>query len=546
VLSTTLTGITMSDSGLPGWNTFAQGHAITPLHLDDPNPVTLDISGDIDSFGLTVPTFAHIKVDGDTYNFGFLGQNLSPAQTTSINVTGNITYRGDLTSVTLTDPLPATLLTDSANPGVTGQLSWDAATETLTYIGVMTASDLAFLLNPSIVVVDAHGNQETETLTLSTAQQSAIQQLYAASQNATLGDQGLALAGPGKFSIAASSIDLGISGGIVVDAPNAVLENISLQGADADITVAGNLDMTSTKIANESYLGNINLSVGGTLDVGGQFTTFGDPNAPKGIFTTSGGNVSVTANGDVNVDGSRIAAYDGGNISVLSKTGDINAGAGGSGFVSMNALELDPTTGQLVSLPASIPGSGILATTLPGGNAPTLGNITLDTPDGSINASLGGVMQIAFNNANTKNSFIDLTAGQDIDASGSGVIGKNLTLDAGNELIGYYIGSSIFARATKTGRVILFSPGPITLAVPDSGGPPPIIISDTPPTVNGVTTAEPAPSPVAPTANTQTTDDASTLFSKKDGDDEDEKKKKDKTAVLKRLVGRVTLLLTKN
>jgi hypothetical protein len=64
--------------------------------------------------------------------------------------------------------------------------------------------------------------------------------------------------------------------------------------------------------------------------------------------------------------------------------------------------------------------------------------------------------------------------------------------------------------------------------------------------VNGVTTAEPAPSPVAPTANTQTTDDASTLFSKKDGDDEDEKKKKDKTAVLKRLVGRVTLLLTKN
>ena len=92
--------------------------------------------------------------------------------------------------------------------------------------------------------------------------------------------------------------------------------------------------MTSTKISNESYLGNVNVNVGGTLDVGGQFTTLGDPSAPKGIFTTSGGNVSVTANGDVNVDGSRIAAYDGGNINVKSLNGDVNAGAGGAGYVT--------------------------------------------------------------------------------------------------------------------------------------------------------------------------------------------------------------------
>ncbi|HXR04029.1 MAG TPA: filamentous hemagglutinin N-terminal domain-containing protein, partial [Verrucomicrobiae bacterium] len=50
--SSTLTGITMSDSGSASWTTFANGHAATPLHLNDPNPVTLDISGDINSFGL--------------------------------------------------------------------------------------------------------------------------------------------------------------------------------------------------------------------------------------------------------------------------------------------------------------------------------------------------------------------------------------------------------------------------------------------------------------------------------------------------------------
>jgi len=55
------------------------------------NPVYLDISGDINSFSLAVPTFAGITVHGDTYNFGFKGRNLSPGQTTSINVLGAIT-----------------------------------------------------------------------------------------------------------------------------------------------------------------------------------------------------------------------------------------------------------------------------------------------------------------------------------------------------------------------------------------------------------------------------------------------------------------------
>jgi len=64
----TLVGITMSDSGLPGYGTFAQGHALTPLHLGDPNPVSVNIAGDINSFNLTVPTFAQIAVAGSTYN----------------------------------------------------------------------------------------------------------------------------------------------------------------------------------------------------------------------------------------------------------------------------------------------------------------------------------------------------------------------------------------------------------------------------------------------------------------------------------------------
>jgi filamentous hemagglutinin family protein len=468
-----LVGITMSDSGLPGYGTFAQGHALTPLHLDDPNPVTLNISGDINTFGLTVPTFADITVQGNAYNFGFLGQNLSPSQTTSINVAGNITYRGDLTSVSLPQPLPAPLFNPllSGDPAVTALLRYDSATGTLTFIGQMTSSELSFLLSPTEVVFNADGQAEsnpdgtpvTKPLTLTTAQQSAIQQLYTLTQTATLGDQGLALAGPGKFSISASSMDLGISGGISVLAPDSSIAAVTPQGADLSVNVLGDLEMTSTKIANDSLNGNINLTVGGALDVGGEFTTFGDPNAPKGVFTAGGGNVSVTANGDVNVDGSRIAAYDGGNVTVVSETGDVNAGNGGSGYVSLTGLELNPKTAQLVTTPATLPGSGIMAWTLPG-TTTQLGNITIDAPRGNVDASLGGVLQIGLNGHDAGAS-VDINAGGDINASGSGVIGGSIRLTAGGDITGVVIGQQgVQLNSRENVAVTVFSGGNVNIS----------------------------------------------------------------------------------
>jgi len=587
VLSTTLTGIIMSDSGLPDYETFAQGHATTPLHLNDPNPVTLNISGDINSFGLTAPTFAQINVVGDAYNFAFLGQNLSPAQTTSINagqtakvnmensgllnpatdsglrVGGAITYRGDLTTEQLTvpadangnpDPISSSLFDSviSGNPALAGILRYDSGTGILTFVGIM--SDDTFLLNPT----DANGQPIAFTANQLASWQAAISQLYSASQTATLGDQGLALAGPGHFNITANNIDLGISGGITVIGPDAPLAAISPYGADINVTTAGNLDMTSTKIANEGLLGGINVNVGGTLDVGGELTTFGDPNSPKGIFTTSGGNVSVTANGNVNVDGSRIAAYDGGNVTVKSQTGDVNAGAGGSGYVTMNALELDPTTGDVNTIFGSIPGSGILATTLPGGNA-ALGNISINAPNGSVNASLGGVVQIAFNGEGIQNNFVEVNAGHDINASGSGIIGSNIRLQAGGNINGLVIGSSsVDINSAQNVDVTAFSGGDVNINA--SGEVSGTVIGGGSVNVSGDSiTASLISESVSASGNTsgategipqsnvaknnvETADDASTVASKTD-DQDDDQKKKGKQVTLAQKVSRVTVIL---
>jgi filamentous hemagglutinin family protein len=553
--STTLTGITMSDSGSASWTTFANGHAATPLHLNDPNPVTLDISGDIDSFGLTVPTFAQINVTGNTYNFGFIGQNLSPSQTTSINVTGDITYRGDLTSENLSSAISSSVFDDiiAGDSALAGTLRYDAASGTISFVGVMGSTTEQSLLNPT----DANGNAIFTGAQL-TSWQTTITQLYSDSQSASLGDNGLVLSGPGNFNISANTIDLGISGGISVAAPDSALAAISPYGANINVTTVGNLEMTSTKIANESYLGGITLNVGGALDVGGQLSTFGDPDAAKGIFTTSGGNISVTANNDVNVDGSRIAAYDGGNLDIKSVNGDVNAGTGGEGYVTLNALEIDPTSGQLTSIPATIPGSGILATTIVGSDA-ALGNITINTPNGSVNASLGGIIQIAFNGNAPQNAFVQVNAGQDINASGSGIIGSNIKLQAGGNINGLVIGSgSVDINSAQNVDVTAFSGGDVSINaagevsgtvisggnVDVSGGSitASLIASSVSTSGDASGATEGIPQSNVAKDNAQTADDASTVVSKTSDDDDDLKKKK-KGIVLAQKVSRVTVIL---
>ena len=623
--STVLNGITMSDSGSSDFSTFAAGHASTPLHLNDPNPVSLDIDGSINSFSLTVPTFVNIYVQGNTYNFGFQGQNVSSSQTTSIKVNGSITYRGNLTTVALTaaelaDPLPAALFTASTDPSVTENLRYDATSGTLIFVGVMSSADLAFLLAPSIYKLDSHGNPVTELVldsngnpildengnpetqpvtipvTLDASQQALITQLYNTSQSASLGGQGLALAGPGHFDITASSMDLGVSGGIRVIAPDSALEAISPYGADLNVTTTGDLTMTATKISNESLDGNLNVTVGGTLDVGNEFSTLGDVNAPKGIYTTSSGNISVTAVGDVDVNGSRIAAYNGGNITLESLTGNINAGDGGNGFVSLNALQLDPVTDQLISIPATIPGSGILATTVFGSDA-TLGNILVEAPNGNISASKGGVLQISFDgtdasqagclllagyelrdalginrltaadingldqtvaaenpaapfnlvdqSGNTVGTFQYSSADRNIDAGGSGVIAQNINVLATGTVGGLFIGRGtqpvqITAPSTAPGDpIIVISSSTPNLNLGDTQGGDPIIISDS--GTSGV--AAPA---AAPVVEAVTADTAATVTTKTE-DQGDESilndSKKGKGISLAQKVSRVTVLL---
>ena len=441
----------------------------------------------------------------------------------------------------------------AGDSALAGTLRYDATSGMISFVGVMGSATEQSLLNPT----DANGNAIFTGAQL-TAWQATITQLYSDSQSALSNDTGLMLSGPGNFNITANSIDLGIFDGISVTAPDSALAAISPYGANINVTTVGNLEMTSTKIANESYLGGINLNVGGTLDVGGQLSTFGDPDAAKGIFTTSGGNITAIASENVNVDGSRIAAYDGGNLNIKSVNGDVNAGTGGEGYVTLNALEIDPTSGQLVSIPATIPGSGILATTIVGSDA-ALGNITINAPNGSVNASLGGIIQIAFNGNAPQNAFVQVNAGQDINASGSGIIGSNIKLQAGGNINGLVIGSSsVDINSAQNVNVTAFSGGDVSINAGGevagtviSGGnvdvsgssiTASLIASSVSTSGDASGATEGIPQSNVAKDNAQTADDASTVTSKTSDDDDDLKKKK-KGIVLAQKVSRVTVIL---
>ncbi len=88
---------------------------------------------------------------------------------------------------------------------------------------------------------------------------------------------------------------------------------------------SGNISLTSREIKT-SEGGDIDMLVpGGEVDAG--VNNLGAQAVDQGILTVDGGNISIFANGSINVGTSRIFTLHGGNIIIWSSTGDIAAGA---------------------------------------------------------------------------------------------------------------------------------------------------------------------------------------------------------------------------
>jgi hypothetical protein len=316
-------------------------------------------------------------------------------------------------------------------------------------------------------MIGANGKFETQTVNwINPAQLST---LYTESQpdSSPLAPAiGYRIGGPGAFDITAGSISLGNSYGIlssgVVDPTGGFgrygdLASVTPQGAAVTVTVSGDLSMLTSTIATLGG-GNVNvISTGGSLDLGTEGIGNSGRQVGLGVYSAGGGNVTVTAYSDVNIDGSRIGTYDGGNVIVESFTGNVNVGSGGNTVSGAFLTYVDPATGLPGSYAEDVFGSGIVAFTLVPGSASQgyppadvataalPGNITVTTPEGDITTSQAGIIQIALDGSSTPGPIIDLSAGSDgyignIDLGNSGVIGGTIKLTATGEITGQFVG----------------------------------------------------------------------------------------------------------
>jgi hypothetical protein len=513
-------------------------HAASPVHLDASTPIYLKIDGDMDYINLIVPEAAQINVGGNMNNCGFQGMNLSSAPSyqvqileadgstrtvtvnpavTSINVSGDIFNGSSFTSVDLSRFVGAQGLDLSdlglavnnkiGNTFISGtalatSFYYNPTTKILTYqdiAGFKLADVLTKLQNLTVQKTDAKGNllwkdsldtipDTKQVSVLSTAEEEALLAQYntlsaapyALAYNAS--SYGYTIGGGGTFDITARTIDLGTSAGIQskgVDLykignsyPLARLfgnGGVFDHGADITITTTGNhsggttaagepfgdLDMFSSSIASLQG-GNISISAGGDVNAGSAVLSVNSA-AVRGIDSTSQGDVSVIADGDININGSRIMTYDGGNITVESLNGSVNAGTGASTPVSITGFYEDPVTHAVYSDSPQIPFSGIAALTFPKRDssypapAATLGNILVEAPYGDINATVAGILQIPLNHLNYPDAITTVLAGYGMNNSGNPVYAlgdKNVvTLALGSTFEVSYLGVPVLDKA---------------------------------------------------------------------------------------------------
>jgi hypothetical protein len=459
--------------------------------------------------------------------------------------------------------------------------------------------------------VDKNGNPLFEpdgitpkTETVSILDSDTARQLYYESLSAPPGQNpGYYIGGGGQFNINARNVDLGSTLGIRSLGPgdgsagpgqNGALAKIChfTQGADINLTLSGYLDIFSTTISAING-GNITIDAADYVNVG-LTSIAGDNQYVRGIFNVGPGNVSVTAGGNINVNGSRIAAYDGGNVFVESKNGNVDAGNGGSGSVAVEEIYVDPSTYLIYHFSPTIPLSGILAMNFPPHSsffpapAYTVGNILVETPHGNITASEAGIVQLPLNGGDstvlaapctpspngrgTSHPTVVLLAGEDmlgniispgknIDLGGSAVVGSDVTLKASGDIKGL-----VFARnnanvsAQQNVNVTVLAEGTASVrgggdvsgtiigvgGVSASGGSIEAALLSN----NGISGATSGESGLAPGAAANATaqaasSDASvkTAVAVNQTEDDDEKKKKGRGGALMRKTGRVTVLL---
>jgi filamentous hemagglutinin family protein len=545
------------------------------------------------------------------------GQNITPSQWLDFAVVAASTF--------------GTVLNGNVPYNTDQGFTYNAATSQLWFGGPMSSTLLSQLSGPNSSgnltilhlvngqpVLDANGHFETDTVKW--VSPALLGSLFTASQADPSTAQialGYRVGGPGTFDVTAGGISLGNSYGIlscgVIDPQSTYgryqnLASVTTSSANLNVDITGpdqtatvnvpmpdgtvqtiqphsSLDMFTSTIATLGG-GNLNLtSDHGSMNLGTSLLFNTSIYVALGVYTAAGGDVNVTAQGDVNINGSRIATYNGGNIDITSTGGNVSVGSGGATQSGVFLTYTDAGTPGYYQ--EFVYGSGIVANTLVPASAATLGdgiyvgyppsgssvkiakapgNITVTTPEGDITSTLGGITQEALGTSTPSGPTISLSAGDathvgNIDLGQSGVIGGSVSIKATGNIKGPIISrQNTSVQATGIASVSVLAGGSASVSgtsvsgvivgaggVSVSGGAISAEVLGQNVSVNGGASQSTLGTSANATATSQAAAQQATSETKQmasnDNGDDDEKKKK-KGALLQR-VKRVTVILPK-
>ena len=349
-------------------------HGTGVLHKNDDNMISIKAKGDIRNIALYLPKAAEISAGKDIRDIYYNGQNTDSSDISIIWAGDDISFSSDISGQYLYTGIvqggPGTLM---VNAGAGIDLG---TTDGIQLVGNQYNPYLKNDYNDLVVITGMEPDVSLDDLKTFFGEIREAGASYSS------------MLAQGNISEAEEIVEK-----LRVESINPLLEG--------SLTGKGNIDMVESQINVTGGPGGVYLLATGEINVGKTtFTESGNVNSDSGIYTTAGGSVNIFSLGDLNVNESRVMTFAGGDITVWSDQGNINAGRGSK--TSVNATEseavFDEGTGTWsIVFEAPAVGSGIRTLTFdPDGiegpkEEPLAGDIFLFAPEGEIDAGEAGI-----------------------------------------------------------------------------------------------------------------------------------------------------------
>ena len=357
---------------LRGWQKeLKDDHADIPIHMDDPDPVILRAGGDITQLRLTTPKQTRVIAGGEISNLSLNAQNLREEDITIVKAGSDIWMKTQKSYAPrkLECGGPGTFIVQAGN-------NLDLGTS----LGIQSVGNV---INPVL------GEKGADLLVIvgtdREIQPSEVYEFF---------DQ---LRDAGNIYSRLLGEDKGQALSVVQKAREEVIEPFFASGD----TGQGRIDMIRSQISTVGKDSDLSVVATGPLNIGRSSLSSNEDKSvdiTTGISTELGGDINIFSYSDVNVLESRVMTKFGGDITVWSDYGNINAGRGSKTAINAGKpIRVWKEDHWEVQIKPAAVGSGIRTLTYdPDGfegplQPPPPGDAYLFAPQGVIDAGEAGI-----------------------------------------------------------------------------------------------------------------------------------------------------------